>query len=205
MKALNYKKNVLLFTLLFALFNQLQAQTQTVAQIEKYAKTVSGLMKKTKERIFADVSSDGKKPSWKEFKTEKMRDNADTGDNLNENAYVWIKDRKIVSTTFTFQSPSRDWAHFVTYYFRADGTLAKSEAVLNTFYGYVTVERNYYFDSKGKILKQDVKYLDLKTQEPINLKERKKNQDFIDEEVKFFKNTNKLPFIRLMNRKQSGK
>ncbi len=204
MKALNYKKKFLLLALLFALFNQIQAQTKTVAQIDKYSKTVSSLMKRMKPKIFADVS-DGKTPKWKEFKTEKMRDSADTGENLNENAYVWMKDGKIVSTTFTFQSPSRDWSHFVTYYFRPDETLAKAESLLNTFYGNVTVERNYYFDSKGKNLKQNAKYLDLNTQKPMNLIERIKSQEFIDEKVKFFNTTSKLPFIRLVNRKQSGK
>jgi hypothetical protein len=164
---MNIKNNALFLILLLVLFNQNLAQTRTVVQIDEYAKTVSHLRQTQKQRIFADVSSDWKKSIWQEFKNEKMRDNADTGDNLNENAYVWMKDGKIVSTTFTFQSPSRDWAHFVTYYFRADGTLAKAESTLNTFYGNVTADRNYYFDLKGKIVKQNVKYLDLKTQKPI--------------------------------------
>ena len=205
MKILIYKKNALLLALLFTVFSQIQAQSETVVQIDKYAKIGSSLMKRTKQRIFADVSSHGKMPNWKEFKTEKMRDSNDTGDNLNENAYVWMNNGRIVSTTFSFQSPSRDWAHFVTYYFRPNGTLAKAESTLNTFYGNVTVERNYYFDSKGKILKLNTNYLDLKTQKPINLTELKKRQDFIDRKVKFIKDTNKLPYIKLMNKKQSGK
>ena len=76
---------------------------------------------------------------------------------------------------------------------------------MNTFYGNVTAERNYYFDSKGKILKQNAKYLDLKTQKPINLREHVKKQEFIDQQVKIFKNTNKLPFIKLINKTQRGK
>lgn len=205
MKVVNFKNNALFLILLLVFFNQNFAQTKTVAQIDKYAKTVSRLMETQKQRIFADISSNGKKSNWKEFKTEKTRDSADTGDNLSKNAYVWMKDGKIVSTTFTFQSPSRDWAHFVTYYFRADGTLAKAESTLNTFYGNVTADRNYYFDSKGKIVKQNVKYLDLETQKPINLIQLRKRQDFIDRKVKFFKTTNKLPFIKLINKKQRGK
>lgn len=205
MKTLYFNRFAFSFVLIFSLFTQVQAQIETIAQINKYAKSVLSLMERTKQRIFADVSSDARKPNWKEFKTEKKREGADTGNNLNENAYIWTKEGKIVSATFTFQSPSRDWAHFVTYYFRPNGTLAKAESTLNTFYGNVTAERNYYFDSKGKILKQDVNYLDLKTQKPINLKERIKTEEFFDREVKFFKNTNKLPFIKLINKKQSGK
>jgi hypothetical protein len=205
MKEMNFKNNALFLILLLVLFNQNFAQTKTVAQIDNYAKTVSQLMETQKQRIFADVSSNEKKSIWKEFTTEKLRDDADTGENLNENAYVWMKDGKIVSTTFTFQSPSRDWAHFVTYYFRADGTLAKAESTLNTFYGNVTADRNYYFHSKGKILKQNVKYLYLKTQKPINLTQLGKRQNFIDRKVEFFKTTNKLPFIKLINKKQNGR
>ena len=203
MKTQNCKKFVLSFVLLFALFGQIEAQTETVAQIERYVETVSSLMKKTKQRIFADVASDGKKANWKQIKTERLRDAADGGDNLNENAYVWTKSGKIAAATFTFQSPSRDWAHFVTYYFRSDGTLAKAESALNTFYGNLTIERNYYFDSKGKFLKQNAKYLDLKTQKPVSPKELNRNGEFIDEKVKFFKNTSELPFIGLTNKKRN--
>lgn len=201
MKNIFFKKIIFSFILLLILLNRIQAQTKTVAQIDKYVKSVSSLMKKTKHRIFADTASDGRAAKWKEFKTEKLRDAADNGDNLNENAYVWLKNGKVISTTYTFQSPSRDWAQFVTYYFRADGTLAKAETALNTFYGNVTVEHNFYFNSKGKLIKRNVKYFDLETQKPINIKERQKQQEFYDEQIELFKNTNKLPFIKLLKKK----
>ena len=192
------KKTFLSLTLIFILFDLAQAQTETVAQIDKYVKTVSSLMMKTKQRIFADIANDGKKANWKEFKTEKMREQADTGDNLNENAIVWTKSGKISAATFTFQSPSRDWAQFATYYFRPNGTLAKIESNLNTFYGNVTAKLDYYFDSKGKIIKQKATYFDLQSQKPIALKKLKKEREFIDEEVIIFKNTSNLPFIKLV-------
>ncbi len=111
-----------------------------------------------------------------------------------------MEDGKITAATFTFQSPSRDWAQFATYFYRTNGTLAKVKSQLNTFYGNATAKRNYYFDSKGKVLKQDVKYFDLKTQKPVTIRER----EFIDEKVKFFKNTNILPFINSANKKKAG-
>lgn len=195
----DWKKIIFSISLIFIFFNLADAQIENVAQIDKYVKKISSLTKKTKQRIFADIASDGKKANWKEFKTEKMREKADTGDNLNENAVVWIKAEKISAATFTFQSPSRDWAQFATYYFRPNGTLAKIESNLNTFYGSVTAKLNYYYDSKGKIIKQTASYFDLQSQKPIDLKKLKKEREFIDEEVTVLKNTSKLPFIKLIN------
>src|SRR5436190_19551210 len=61
-------------------------------------------------RIFANVAPGIERvpDDWRRFKSEEKRDAAETGDNLNENAYVWTKDGKIIGANFTFQSPSRD-------------------------------------------------------------------------------------------------
>lgn len=201
MKKPNRKNFVLLFVSFFILFNQIQAQTETVSKIDEYGKTVSRLMKKTRQRIFADVASDNEKVDWKEFKTEKLRDAADKGDNLNQSAYVWTKAGKVVAAAFTLQSPSRDWVQYITYFYHTDGTLAKTESQLNTFYGDVTVKRNYYFDSKGETIKQDVNYFDLQSQKSIDIKEREKMGEFIDRKVKFFKDTSDLPFSKLLDKK----
>lgn len=186
------------FTLIFILFGWSQAQTKAVSQIDTYVKTISKRTKNTKQEIFADVSSNGKKSNWKLFKTEKSLSAADNGSNLNESAVVWTKNGKVSVATFTFQSPSHDWAQFATYYFRPNGTLAKIASNLNTFYGYVTAKRIYYFDSKGKIIKQNIKYFDLNSEKPLQMNELKKEREFIDEKVKFFINTNELPFIKLI-------
>jgi hypothetical protein len=205
MKTLNKKSIVFVFALLLILFNQIQAQTETVAQIDKYVESISALMEKQKQRIFADVASDGKRANWKEFKTEKLREAADRGDNLNENAYVWLKNDKVVAATFTNQSPSRDWVRYVTYYYREAGTLAKIESTHNTFYGDITIKRTYYFDSKGKMLKQSAKYFDLKTQKTINPKKREVDQEIIYDEVDFYKTTDKLAFIKLLKKTPARK
>ncbi len=91
-------------------------------------------------RPFADVSSGmkGEKSRWREFKSEVEREEADTG---NDKAKVWAKDGAVALVSYAFQSPSGDWAHYVSYYFREDGTLAKIHAQLNTFYGNMTVIR----------------------------------------------------------------
>ncbi len=146
-------------------------------------------------RIFADVASGASdEPSrWQEFKTEAAREKADTGDNLNENAYVWLKAGKVVGVNFTFQSPSRDWAHFAMYYFREDGTLAKIQSQLNSFYGDMTVRRESFFKSDGQLLHTTVKYFDLNSQKP-----KKPEKDFPEFPVPVYKKVQDLPFYKLL-------
>lgn len=174
-----------------------QSKSTTIASIDAYSKAVDQFIKRNQKsaRIFANVASDSEqaKDNWREFKTEKARDKADTGDNLNENAYVWSRNGKLVGANFTFQSPSRDWAHFVMYYFREDGTLAKTESTLNTFYGNVTIKRNTYYDPNGKALRTTTRYLDLNTQKPI-----KPKGDFFDEPTPVYPKVSALPFHHLL-------
>lgn len=100
---------------------------------------------------------------------------------------------------FTFSSPSGDWAHYIYHYFREDGTVAKVEAQLNTFYGNMTVLRRFYFNPKGSLLRKTTKYRDLETQKP----KKSEEQDFYDDEVKIFKKANKLPFAVLLRKRRN--
>jgi len=61
--------------------------------------------------------------------------------------------------------------HFIKYYYRADGSLAKIQARLNTFYGGVSVLRDRYYDGNGKLLKSTQRFLDLQTHKPIKKKD----------------------------------
>ena len=70
----------------------------------------------------------------------------------------------IARVDFTFQTESGDWFLSASYYFRADGTIAEKRERLNTFYGNMSVLRGTTFDSLVKTLRQEQKYLDLKTQ-----------------------------------------
>ena len=167
-----------------------------VADIEAYAADIDKYVKSNvkTERIFANVASPTKHETsdWIEFKTEDERKKADTGDNLDESAFVWTRDGKVIGANFTFQSPSRDWAQFVMYYFRGDGSLAKSDSTLNTFNGGITVLRQDYYDSKGILLKGTTHCKDLKTQQP------KPCGDFQDRPAPFYKKVSELPFYRLL-------
>lgn len=180
---------------------QSQPATKTrqsdIAAIDSYTKRLDQFIKRNpkKARIFANVASatTDEPDRWREFKSDAQREKADTGENLNENAYVWLKDGKIVAANFTFQSPSRDWAHFVMYYFREDGSLAKIQAQLNTFYGDMTVIRDRFFDSNGKLLRSTTKHLDLHSQKP-----KQRDTVFNDEPIPIFRNPAALPFHKLL-------
>lgn len=176
------------------------AQTDKKAEIKRinaYCKTLDSYVKKNKSPhlVFADISEyNENKPRWRKYNSVKEFEQAREEVESYNIAYVWRKNSKIVMTNFTFSSPSGDWVHYVYHYFRTDGTLAKIEARLNTFYGDMTVLRDFYFDRKGILLQKTAKYLDLETQKP----KKSEEQDFYDNEVQIFKKTNKLPFISLL-------
>jgi hypothetical protein len=169
-----------------------------VADIEAYANDIDSYVKtaEAKERIFANIASGTKSEAakWSEFNSDDERKKADTGDNLNESAYVWTRDGKVIGANFTFQSPSRDWAQFVMYYFRVNSTLAKSTSTLNTFNGGITVIRQDYYDSKGMLLKGTTHCKDLKSQQP------RPCGDFEDKPAPLYKSVNQLPFYLLLKK-----
>lgn len=198
-----------LFAFLIAFFALqslfVSAQTNKKAEIRRinaYCKTIDAFVKRYKSPhlIFADTSdyNEGSEPEWQKFASEKTLEKFRETTETYTIAYNWRKNGKIVKSNFTFFSPSGDWAQYVYHYFREDGTLAKVEAQLNTFYGNISVLRDFYFDRKGKLLRKTTKYLDLQTQKP----KKPDTEDFYDEEVKIFKKTSRLPFASLLRKKK---
>jgi hypothetical protein len=165
--------------------------TGELAAINTYARQVDRFIKLNHERrrVFGDVGD--KDENWREFKGKVAKGETDP-DDLDEVAYVWVRNGKVVAVGFTFQSESRDWYHFVTYYFRDDVTLAKIHSRLNTFYGSVTAIRDMYYGSKGRVLKSTARFLDIQTQKP------KKKPNFQDEPTPVYLNVRKLPFFKLL-------
>ena len=167
-----------------------------VADIEAYANEIDKYVKsaQAKERIFGDIASgtDNSAAQWREFKTEDERKNAKSDDSLYQSANVWVAAGKVIGASFTFSSPSGDWAQFVMYYFRINGTLAKSSSTLNTFNGGITVLRQDYYDSKGMLLKGTTHCKDLKTQQPRPCGE------FEDKPAPVYKSVRQLPFYGLL-------
>ena len=155
-----------------------------VSEIKKYTTEVDRFTKARKFRTFG-VFYKGDKGSWRELKGKSEQQ-------LDESCDVWTRDGKVVLAFFGFTSGSGDWYHFIKYYYREDGTLAKIQARLNTFYGNVSVLRDRYYDTNGKLLKSTRRYLDLQTHKPV------KKANFHDDPVPMFSNTSALPFYRLL-------
>ena len=165
-------------------------KTSPLSEINTYVATIDRFIKLNPSgRYFGDLSQE-EKSNWKQFKTKKQLDDSEE---IYEKALVWTRTGKVVCVTFTLSSPSGDWAHFVTYYFRTDGSLAKIHAELNTFYGEVSIIRDRFYDLSGQQLNATQKILDLKTRKP-----KKPTGDFMDQEILLYKNVSELPFSKLL-------
>jgi hypothetical protein len=178
---------------------QPQPQKETgLAAISSYTKSIDQFTKRNpkKRRIFGNVAGvEDEQDKWREFKSARKMEQADEGDNLDERAAVWLKEGKIVTAKFSFTSPSGDWAHYVNYYFRADGTLAKIHAQLNTFAasdGGMGVVRDKFYAANKRLLHTSTRYLDLKTQKP------RKPGDFMDQPIPVYRTVRNLPFSKLL-------
>jgi len=74
----------------------------TPAEINSYTAEIDRFIKKNpKARIFGDVSSayTDRTSRWREFKSEAEQEKATTGENMNQAAFVWSREEKIVGAT----------------------------------------------------------------------------------------------------------
>ena len=185
------------FTSLFVLGQTIKKNE--IKRIDAYAKTVDAFVKRYKgpHLIFADVSHDGD-PRWEKFASEKALEKFRENSETYSIAYNWQKNQRILKSNFTLFSESGDWAQYVDYYFREDGTLARGESELRTFNGDYIVIRRHYFHRNGKLIHRSIKYLDLDTRKP------KKPSDYLGDNspwnVDYFKKTSKLPFAHLIKK-----
>ena len=170
-----------------------QSRLAEIGKINSYVAEIDRFIKRNPEsrQIVANTAPyDREAPQWNKFKSEAE---AETAPEIYENAHVWIRGGNVVATGVTLSSPSGDWAHMITYYYRDDGSLAKIQAQLNTFYGDVSVIRNQYFASRGVLLSSNRKFLDLRTQKPI-----KRPRDYFDHEAPVYKRIIELPFYKIL-------
>ena len=173
-----------------------------IARIDAYAKSVDASVQKHKNPhlVFADTSTyDQAKPRWQKFASARILEKFREKNEIYNSANNWIKNNKIVLSVITLSSPSGDWAKYLYLYFRDDGTLAKSNSELRTFYGDFVAQQDFYFDRNGAILKKTLKFYDLRTHKPKHLEDPylSDNTAFINED-NYYVNTRKLPFAGLL-------
>jgi hypothetical protein len=166
------------------------AQRPAIAAISSYTTQVDKFIGHHRGRVFANAVTEDEQDNWREFKGVGELERSETA--YDERANVWLKSKNPVAARFALTSPSGDWIHYLYYYFRADGTLAKIQSRLNTFHGNVTVIRDKFYDAEGKLLRTTTRYLDLHSQKPI------RPRDFMDDEIPVYQRTQDLPFYKLL-------
>lgn len=170
-----------------------------IASIEAYGRQMDAYTKRNARagRLFGDTANyeDANAPArWKEFKTKSALQRAE----VYSAATAWLNSTgELVVADFSLSSPSGDWAQFNTYYYRSDGTLAKLHSELRTFMGDIVVIRDRFYDSKGKLLQEKTRYLDLQTRKPKKVKEG----DFQDMPIELYAKTSDLPFYALVKKR----
>jgi len=149
--------------------------------------------------IFAEVSDPD---SFKNGRWLRLEDSEDLKRRAEENTaytqgFVW-RHRGGTYVSMFFTSPSGDWAEYVDYCFRHDGSLARSEASLNTFNaaredsdGPVSRIRTKHFDTAGRLLRSRKRLVDTETRQPLRIR-------FQDDEERIFLSIRKLPFAELL-------
>jgi hypothetical protein len=150
--------------------------------------------------IFADVSDPqaDKTEHWLRIKDKDELDRRAKANGLYTQAFVWRQEHGTFVSMF-FTSPSGDWGEYVDHCFRQNGSLARTEATLNTFNAYrdddpdapVSRIRTRYFDSAGRQIRSRKRVIDIKTRKPLKA-------TFQDDEETFFKSVGKLPFAGLL-------
>ncbi len=133
---------------------------------------------------------------WKVFKSPKDLEGAGEDGAPNSQARVWFVPGGVMFVDAFFQSDSGDWAHFVDYCYRPDGTLARTISTYNTFLSGdedgISRVRTRHYDLNGNVIDSKQKVLNLKTKKPS------RKAKFSDSREPMFFKREDLPFWELV-------
>ncbi len=104
-----------------------------------------------------------------------------------EELAVFRRGKRIRAARLMRTSPSGDWAQYLSYCYRADGTLAFVLAELRSFLGDVRVVDRLYYGAGGRRLRKTRRVFDLKTKKRITGK-----RDFQERDTLILKTTRAL-------------
>ena len=172
-----------------AAFVLLGLQTKP-APIDAYARSIDKMP--LKHRYFGDAAGENGPPMWAEFPTMKDLNGAAEGGKVYTACVTGWSRGKLLLATFTFSSPSGDWARFVNYYYRPDGTLAKRDGSFSFLPGnYIIREVDRY--AIRKLLSRTFEYRDLNTNKPLRHHVQSPMPD-----APVYRTTASLPFFGLL-------
>lgn len=153
-------------------------------------------------RFFA-VLSGAPSDSWTEFHSQAdLQAACDKG--FYRKAMVYSEGSTIVLVSLEAKGPTKEWVHYLKYYFRDDGSLEKIHSDFRRFGAYqkdkgeeqqflVKVLRERYYDSKGNCIKKvPPRFFNTSTGREM------KEVVFKDESWPIYPNVEKLPFYGLI-------
>lgn len=176
------------------------SKSAVVQSIDEFCDQLAPITKdKARRRLFGHRFSDQKtKGVWIEYRDQKtLQADADQG-LLPQVAEAWSRDDGALAVSMTMRSGSGDWALFVEYCFRPDGTLARTTSTLNSFYTGddidegVSLRRKRWFGAGKKQLKvwSEVRGLETNKLQP--------RRQFTTQDEPIYKTVSALPFARLL-------
>ncbi len=169
-----------------------------VGDIDRSCKAIED-RKDLSVRRFGCVAPDPmKKGKWREFIDAKSLEKVES--DVFEVAELRSLPREGSTVGMEITSGSGDWALFVQYCYRADGTLARSFATLNTFLTAddtsegVSRERTRWFDPKGRQIKVTSAIRGLST------KRKQPKRQFMRHDEPIYRKLTVLPFASLLGK-----
>jgi hypothetical protein len=182
----NEMRTLPVVTILLLLSTTLTASTDPIPSKDKIGPIVAmcanidkGVEKNTLSiRYFVNLGGSDKPDRWKEYPSLKACNRA-CENGCDDSAVVYFQDKKLILADCSFSSRSGDWAMYVMYYYRNDGTLAKAEIDSrrfgclendsfdsDTFLGQAKWDE--FFDVKGKPLhKTPTRYFNMDTKKRL--------------------------------------
>lgn len=177
---------------------------RVVAAADRSCRSIDASVKSNALSIEYLVETNSDAPTtWEKFDAPADAQKASSGGFL-RNAKVYLENTLPVRVDLELKSPSKEWVHYVRYYYREDGTLQKSHSDFRRFGAYekdkgmeqeflVKVLRDKYYDSTGKMVKKtSPRFFNMSTMREI------KDVVYTDGPWPIYSRTTQLPFYPIL-------
>lgn len=181
-----------------------------VASIEAYSKSLEAFKNRNRNRarIFGNIVSPNQETypvrhdaprHWEKFPTRKARESAPKGYDSYDGAEVWTRDGKVVLAQFEIDRYFYGGERVVTYYFRADGTLAKIRLKFFDPNVDVHVVKEIIYDLKGGVLRTQMQCVHMAENGRRRVVNCSSRLEGSNQDASVYRRVEELPFIDLMN------
>lgn len=174
----------------------LNAQVRSIREIDRLASSRKAFADKNLEKAIAvaNIADYDAPTQWKRIgSAEDMRRYGDENP-VYTSALNWLLGKRLIYSEIYYTSPSGDWARYVSYVFRDDGSTALINDEMRTFNENCIARTRVYLNEKGRILRRQTRSFDL-----ISKKPRRTKCD-AGTATSIIVNAEKLPFFPLIFR-----